>query len=133
MDTNDPEQTDPRCTEVTVMKVANIAVNMLVFIVTLALCNILHMLLRPYSQPRLISEAIVMTVCPISRSGFLVGFFLSNLPFIRNNFDDEANTTLGYVAEFGMICHMFVVGLETDPNIFVRLPFVRPRWRVPGC
>ncbi|XP_024984094.1 cation/H(+) antiporter 28 [Cynara cardunculus var. scolymus] len=109
MDSNETTPKDPRCTQVTVMKVANIAVNMLVFIVTLALCNILHMLLRPYSQPRLISEAIV-------------GFFLSNLPFIRNNFDDEANTTLGYVAEFGMICHMFVVGLETDPNIFVRLP-----------
>ncbi|KAI7757270.1 hypothetical protein M8C21_019181 [Ambrosia artemisiifolia] len=100
---------DPRCTQVTVMKVANIAVNMLIFIITIALCNVLHMLLRPYSQPRIISEAIV-------------GFFLSNLPFIRNNFSADANMALGYVAEFGMICHMFVTGLQIDPAIFTRLP-----------
>lgn len=51
-----------------------------------------------------------------------VGFFLSNLPFLRNNFNDDANMALGYVAEFGIICHMFVMGLEIDPNIFTRLP-----------
>nr|KAJ0227226.1 hypothetical protein LSAT_V11C100042230 [Lactuca sativa] len=109
MDTEDRTTNDPRCTQVTVMKVANIAFNMLIFIITLALCSVLHMLLRPYSQPRIISEAIV-------------GFFLSNLPFLRKNFNDDANTALGYVAEFGMICHMFVIGLEIDPNIFVRIP-----------
>ncbi|KAD3336738.1 hypothetical protein E3N88_32257 [Mikania micrantha] len=51
-----------------------------------------------------------------------VGFFLSNLPFLRNNFSDDANMALGYVAEFGMICHMFVTGLQIDPAIFTRLP-----------
>ncbi|XP_052622900.1 cation/H(+) antiporter 28 [Lactuca sativa] len=90
MDTEDRTTNDPRCTQVTVMKVANIAFNMLIFIITLALCS--------------------------------VGFFLSNLPFLRKNFNDDANTALGYVAEFGMICHMFVIGLEIDPNIFVRIP-----------
>ncbi|KAK1426620.1 hypothetical protein QVD17_15296 [Tagetes erecta] len=110
MDANDDDNVkDPRCTQVTVMKVANIAVNMLIFIVIIALCNVLHMLLRPYSQPRIISEAIV-------------GFFLSNLPFLRNNFSDDADMALGYVAEFGMICHMFVTGLQIDPAIFTRLP-----------
>ncbi|KAI3826964.1 hypothetical protein L1987_01024 [Smallanthus sonchifolius] len=110
MDQGDNPIKDPRCTQVTVMKVANIAVNMLIFIITLALCNILHMLLRLYSQPRIISEAIV-------------GFFLTNLPFLRNNFDEDANIALGYVAEFGMICHMFVTGLQIDPAIFTRIPF----------
>ncbi|XP_071718806.1 cation/H(+) antiporter 28-like [Rutidosis leptorrhynchoides] len=109
MDRDDNNEKDPRCTQVTVMKVANIAVNMLIFIVTLALCNILHMILRPYSQPRIISEAIV-------------GFCLSNLPFLRNNFKDDANMALGYVAEFGIILHMFVMGLEIDPKIWFRLP-----------
>ncbi|KAM0064809.1 putative cation/H+ exchanger, sodium/solute symporter superfamily [Helianthus debilis subsp. tardiflorus] len=110
MDANDSENgKDPRCTQVTVMKVANIAVNMLIFIVIIALCNVLHMILRPYSQPRIISEAIV-------------GFFLSNLPFLRNNFSADANMALGYVAEFGMICHMFVTGLQIDPEIFTHLP-----------
>ncbi|KAK9068869.1 hypothetical protein SSX86_012985 [Deinandra increscens subsp. villosa] len=110
MDANEEDTAkDPRCTQVTVMKVANIAVNMLIFMVTIALCNVLHMLLRPYSQPRIISEAIV-------------GFFLSNLPFLRNNFSADANMALGYIAEFGMICHMFVIGLQIDPAIFTRLP-----------
>ncbi|KAF5782864.1 putative cation/H+ exchanger, sodium/solute symporter superfamily [Helianthus annuus] len=110
MDANDNENgKDPRCTQVTVMKVANIAVNMLIFIVIIALCNVLHMILRPYSQPRIISEAIV-------------GFFMSNLPFLRNNFSADANMALGYVAEFGMICHMFVTGLQIDPEIFSHLP-----------
>ncbi|XP_076938583.1 cation/H(+) antiporter 28-like [Bidens hawaiensis] len=77
MDSNDKDTVkDPRCTQVTVMKVANIA----------------------------------------------VGFSLSNLPFLRNNFSDDANMALGYVAEFGMICHMFVIGLQIDPAIFTRLP-----------
>lgn len=63
MDANDDDNVkDPRCTQVTVMKVANIAVNMLIFIVIIALCNVLHMLLRPYSQPRIISEAIVTSI-----------------------------------------------------------------------
>lgn len=109
MDPDENPVKDPRCSQFTVMKVANIAVNMLIFIVTLALCNVLHMLLRPYSQPRIISEAIV-------------GFFLSNLPILRNNFNEDANMALGYVAEFGMILHMFVMGLEIDPAIFTRLP-----------
>ncbi|PWA79742.1 cation/hydrogen exchanger 28 [Artemisia annua] len=109
MDPDENPVKDPRCSQFTVMKVANIAVNMLIFIVTLALCNVLHMLLRPYSQPRIISEAIV-------------GFFLSNLPILRNNFNEDAKMALGYVAEFGMILHMFVMGLEIDPAIFTRLP-----------
>ncbi|KAJ0690092.1 putative cation/H+ exchanger, sodium/solute symporter superfamily [Helianthus annuus] len=120
MDANDNENgKDPRCTQVTVMKVANIAVNMLIFIVIIALCNVLHMILRPYSQPRIISEAIVTSVSLIS---CIVGFFMSNLPFLRNNFSADANMALGYVAEFGMICHMFVTGLQIDPEIFSHLP-----------
>ncbi|KAJ0735215.1 putative cation/H+ exchanger, sodium/solute symporter superfamily [Helianthus annuus] len=120
MDANDNENgKDPRCTQVTVMKVANIAVNMLIFIVIIALCNVLHMILRPYSQPRIISEAIVTSMSLIS---CIVGFFMSNLPFLRNNFSADANMALGYVAEFGMICHMFVTGLQIDPEIFSHLP-----------
>ncbi|XP_071933604.1 cation/H(+) antiporter 28-like [Coffea arabica] len=91
------------------MTVARIAGYMLGFFFIVFLCNFLHILLRPLSQPRLISECIV-------------GFFLSNLPFVRPQIDKLIVQALDFVVDFGMICHMFVVGLETDPLIFSQIP-----------
>ncbi|KAL9176724.1 hypothetical protein ABFS82_01G014600 [Erythranthe guttata] len=90
-------------------KLATIAVYMLGFFFIVFLCNFLHILLRRFSQPRIISEC-------------LVGLFLSNLPVIRRRTSGEGiQNTLQYIVEVAMVLHMFVVGLEVDPNIFLEI------------
>ncbi|KAL6988599.1 hypothetical protein U1Q18_014352 [Sarracenia purpurea var. burkii] len=99
---------DSRCRTVLTMNVRNIALYMLGFFFAIFLCNGLHTLLRPFSQPRVMSE-------------FLVGLFLANIPPIRGEMDtSDVHKTLNYIADFGMICHMFVLGLEIDHHIIVR-------------
>ncbi|KAL3529894.1 hypothetical protein ACH5RR_009216 [Cinchona calisaya] len=51
-----------------------------------------------------------------------VGLFLSNLPIVRERLLSEVRLTMNYIVDFGMIFHIFVVGLETDPNIFLQVP-----------
>ncbi|CAL5381442.1 unnamed protein product [Camellia sinensis] len=98
------------CRTVLTMNVRAIAIYVLGFFFTVFLCNGLHTLLRPLSQPRIISE-------------FIVGLFLTNTPFIRNQISAQAiHKTLNYIADFGMVCHMFVLGLEIDHNIFIQPP-----------
>lgn len=46
------------------LRVAYIAAYMLGFFLVVFLCNFLHILLRPLSQPRMISEFIVILVFP---------------------------------------------------------------------
>ncbi|KAL2517842.1 Cation/H(+) antiporter 28 [Abeliophyllum distichum] len=50
---------EARCTTQISYKLATIAVYMLGFFFLVFLCNFLHLLLRPMSQPRIISESIV--------------------------------------------------------------------------
>ncbi|KAL3640585.1 hypothetical protein CASFOL_015553 [Castilleja foliolosa] len=88
-------------------KLATIAVYMLGFFFIVFLCNFLHLLLRPLSQPRIISECIV-------------GLFLSNLPMIPKH-AAGIQSTLTSIVEVAMVLHMFVVGLEVDPNIFLEI------------
>ncbi|XP_019182162.1 PREDICTED: cation/H(+) antiporter 28-like [Ipomoea nil] len=100
---------EARCQTAMTVRMASIAVYALGFFLAMILCNFVHFLLRPFSQPRIISEA-------------MVGLFLSNIPGIRNSLDDtETQQTLNYIVDVIMICHMFVVGLEIDPNIFQHL------------
>lgn len=52
-----------------------------------------------------------------------MGLCLTNLPFIRKAISTpEIIRTLNYVADFGMACHMFVLGLEIDHRIFIHPP-----------
>ncbi|KAL6960071.1 hypothetical protein U1Q18_049708, partial [Sarracenia purpurea var. burkii] len=54
-----------------------------------------------------------------------VGLFLANIPPIRGEMDTpEVHKTLNYIADFGMICHMFILDLEIDHHIFFR-PSIR--------
>ncbi|KAG8375651.1 hypothetical protein BUALT_Bualt10G0122400 [Buddleja alternifolia] len=90
-------------------KLATIAVYMLGFFFIVFLCNFLHFCFRPLSQPRIVSECIV-------------GLALSHIPFIRKHVSSEGiHKTLQYIVEGAMILHMFVVGLEVDPNIFFQI------------
>nr|GMD74278.1 cation/H(+) antiporter 28 [Ipomoea batatas] len=100
---------EARCQTAMTVKMASIAVYALGFFLAMVLCNFVHFLLRPVSQPRIISEA-------------MVGMFLSNIPGIRKALDDaETQRTLNYIVDAIMMCHMFVMGLEIDPNIFQHL------------
>ncbi|GAA0144081.1 transporter [Lithospermum erythrorhizon] len=92
-----------------VTQVANIAIHMVGFMVIVFFCNCLHLLLRRASQSRIISESIV-------------GLTLSNIPLIRKHLNQGFTDTLVYLVDFGMVCHMFVVGLEIDPNMFLHIP-----------
>ncbi|KAK4388763.1 Cation/H(+) antiporter 28 [Sesamum angolense] len=88
-------------------RLATIAVYMLGFFLVVFLCNIAHYLLRRLSQPRIVSESIV-------------GLVLSNIPFIRKH-AAGVQSTLHYIVDGAMVVHMFVVGLEVDPNIFLEI------------
>ncbi|BFG20252.1 hypothetical protein CerSpe_065260 [Prunus speciosa] len=79
------------------------------FFLMYALCNISHFLLKPYSQPRITSDTVI---------GLLIG----NIGFIRNQVTDSASKTLNFIVDFGMICYMFVLGIEMDPYILFKEP-----------
>lgn len=51
-----------------------------------------------------------------------VGLVISNLPFLRRALSAEVLKQLGYIVESGIVCHMFVVGLEINPNLFFHIP-----------
>ncbi|KOM51254.1 hypothetical protein LR48_Vigan08g208100 [Vigna angularis] len=71
-------------------------------------CNGLHFLLKPYSQPRITSDIVV-------------GIVLGNIPFLRKLFD-EFNRAFGFIMDFGMMCYMFALGIEMDPNVLFKRP-----------
>ncbi|XAR63458.1 hypothetical protein NMG60_11023398 [Bertholletia excelsa] len=99
-----------RCENTFTLSVTTIAIYILGFFFIVLLCNGLHTLLRPLSQPRFISE-------------FIVGLFIANMPFIRGIIQGQRiNTTLSYISDFGMVCHMFVLGLEIDHHVFIQKP-----------
>lgn len=51
-----------------------------------------------------------------------VGLILSNLPIVRKHTSGEGiRRTLEYIVEGAMIVHMFVVGLELDPQIYLQV------------
>ncbi|XP_023004460.1 cation/H(+) antiporter 28-like [Cucurbita maxima] len=77
------------------------------FFIMMGLCNGVHYLLRPFSQPRISSDTIV---------GLVVG------NFIRKQLDLSTLKTLRYIVDFGMICYMFSLGLEMDPYILFKAP-----------
>lgn len=51
-----------------------------------------------------------------------VGLLISNLPFVRKQLSSEVLKQLNYIVESGMVCLMFVVGLDINPNIFIKIP-----------
>lgn len=51
-----------------------------------------------------------------------IGLILGNLPKFREAFSGPYSVTLNNIIEFGMICHMFVMGLEMNPSVLLRPP-----------
>ncbi|KAL1300328.1 hypothetical protein HN51_045029 [Arachis hypogaea] len=82
--------------------------NFMVYIGMIILCSGLHFLLKLYSQPRITSQIIV-------------GLILGNIGFIRNLLT-KFHRTFGFIIDFGMMCYMFVLGIEMDPFILFKRP-----------
>ncbi|KAF8403795.1 hypothetical protein HHK36_011901 [Tetracentron sinense] len=98
-----------RCQDLISMTFANFIAYVLGYFFIFFACNFIHSMLRPLSQPRIISESIV---------GLIVG----NLNFITKAFGQSVPWTLYSVAEIGMLCYMFALGLEMDPYVLVHRP-----------
>ncbi|KAI4323421.1 hypothetical protein L6164_023028 [Bauhinia variegata] len=82
--------------------------NFLIFMGMVLICNGVHYLLKPLSQPRITSDIIV---------GLIVG----NLRFLRNEYEG-LNKTFGFIIDVGMMCYMFAVGIEMDPYVIFKRP-----------
>ncbi|KMT14847.1 hypothetical protein BVRB_3g065700 [Beta vulgaris subsp. vulgaris] len=93
--------------------ISHVATSVICFISLLALCHGLHILLKPLSQPRIISETIV-------------GLFLGNLPIVRTGLlhveSNDGLQNMKFLTDFGMTLYMFALGLEMDPLVLFRIP-----------
>ncbi|XP_027343058.1 cation/H(+) antiporter 28-like [Abrus precatorius] len=88
--------------------IMEVAKNFALFIGMVIACNVLHFLLRPFSQPRITSDIIV-------------GLIMGNIKFVRKLFE-RFNRTFGFIIDFGMICYMFALGIEMDPYVIFERP-----------
>ncbi|KAF8107418.1 hypothetical protein N665_0122s0058 [Sinapis alba] len=85
------------------------ALKVLGFIAIFVIRTLLHHVMKPLGQPYLTTD-------------FAIGLILGNLPKFREAFSGPYSTTLNNIIEFGMICHMFVMGLEMNPSVLLRPP-----------
>ncbi|KAH0934998.1 hypothetical protein HID58_012115 [Brassica napus] len=85
------------------------ALKVLGFIAIFVIRTLLHHAMKPLGQPYLTTD-------------FAIGLILGNLPKFREAFSGPYSTTLNNIIEFGMICHMFVMGLEMNPSALLRPP-----------
>ncbi|XP_043692757.1 cation/H(+) antiporter 28 [Telopea speciosissima] len=91
------------------LSLRNVLRYVLALIVLLVACNITHSLLRPLSQPRIISELIV---------GSVFAHLLPLLPEIPS----LVFHTMETVTQIGMIFYLFVLGLEMDIYVLFHRP-----------
>ncbi|KAL5543381.1 hypothetical protein UlMin_007165 [Ulmus minor] len=86
-----------------------VAINLLGFFLIAGLCNVLHYILKPLSQPRITSD-------------IFVGLFIANLGFVHRAVNYSTAKTLRFIIDFGMMCYMFVLGIEMDPYVLFKVP-----------
>lgn len=51
-----------------------------------------------------------------------VGLVISDLPFVRDKLSSEVLKQMNYIVESGMVCLMFVVGLDINPVVLIKVP-----------
>ncbi|KAI9169155.1 hypothetical protein LWI28_007813 [Acer negundo] len=73
------------------------------------LSHLAHHLLKRINQPCIASD-------------IFIGLFLGSIRPLRDSFEPEVIQTLGFMVEFGMICYMFVLGLEMNPYVIFKPP-----------
>ncbi|XP_044492733.1 cation/H(+) antiporter 28-like [Mangifera indica] len=73
------------------------------------LSNVAHHLLKPLHQPRIASDIVI-------------GLILGSIDGIRHSFEAEVIMTINFIVEFGMICYMFVLGLEMNLYVILKPP-----------
>ncbi|OWM78383.1 cation/H(+) antiporter 28 [Punica granatum] len=99
---------DQACTDNLRKNASNAALKILAFYGMVIICNLFHHLLRPWSQPHITSDIVIGLVTgnigPIKK-------WLVTVPDALNS-----------IIYFGMICYMFVLGLEMDPYVLFRWP-----------
>ncbi|KAJ7982224.1 Cation/H(+) antiporter like [Quillaja saponaria] len=78
------------------------------FICMVLLCNGSHYLVKPYSQPRITTD-------------MFMGLFIGNLWFLHE-FLDKSLKTFRFIIDFGMMCYMFVLGIEMNPYVLFKKP-----------
>ncbi|CAK7330881.1 unnamed protein product [Dovyalis caffra] len=101
--------TNPNCTNFIAHAVENVGGKGISIGLAFFFSNLLHQLLKPLSQPRIASDIVV-------------GLVLGNISLIRHAFDEQFISTLNFIAEFGMMCYMFVLGMEMDPYVIFKGP-----------
>ncbi|XP_010068968.2 cation/H(+) antiporter 28 [Eucalyptus grandis] len=105
----DPEKAfDQTCTENLRKNASNAALKILAFYAMVIICNLFHHLLRPWSQPRITSDLVI-------------GLTVGNIGPIKN-WIVSIPEALDSIVHFGMICYMFVLGLEMDPYVLFKWP-----------
>ena len=88
--------------------IVGVAKNFSLFTAMVIMCNGLHFLLKPYSQPRISSD-------------IFVGLIVGNIGFVRALFE-KFYETFGFIIEFGMTGYMFALGIEMDPYVLLKKP-----------
>ncbi|KAG6762377.1 hypothetical protein D5086_017970 [Populus alba] len=99
----------PACPDFISYTVKNAAGKVISIVLAFVFSNLSHQLLKPLSQPRIASD-------------IAVGLVLGNIGLIRHAFDEQFIDILNSIAEFGMICYMFVLGMEMDPYVIFKAP-----------
>lgn len=51
-----------------------------------------------------------------------VGLIVGNLGFVHRGINYSSAKTLRFIIDFGMICYMFVLGIEMDPYVLFKIP-----------
>ncbi|CAN1787705.1 Cation/H(+) antiporter 28 [Linum perenne] len=100
---------DTNCQNFITYTVKNEPGKVIGIILTYVLSYLIHHLLKPLSQPRIASD-------------IAIGLIIGNIQWIRHAFDPKFIETLNFIAEFGMICHVFALGLEMNPRMIFKSP-----------
>ncbi|KAK4253742.1 hypothetical protein QN277_010379 [Acacia crassicarpa] len=98
---------DP-CSEKLGSLMFSVGKNFAIFMGMVVVCNGVHYLLRPYSQPRITSD-------------ILVGLIVGNIGLLRLEYE-QFNKTFGFIIDIGMMCYMFALGIEMDPFVLIKKP-----------
>ncbi|KAK4769279.1 hypothetical protein SAY86_027429 [Trapa natans] len=99
---------DEACTENLRKNASDLTLKILALYAMVIVCNLLHHLLRPWSQPRMTSDIVI-------------GLVAGNIGPIKK-WSVTVPDALNSMIYFGMVCYMFVLGLEMDPYVLFRWP-----------